>query len=124
MLGGEHYGHITLNNLRMFLLAIKGLHVMPDVKFTENPSQYFKLSDIPPDSTEQTMDAQFTYLGLFSQQGDMYLFEEDVEKAARMFKDMINCRLLHEQKQLLKRKGERSLEVLYEFRPYVSEKST
>lgn len=38
VLGGEHYGHITLNNLRMFLLAIKGLHVMPDVKFTDNMS--------------------------------------------------------------------------------------
>jgi hypothetical protein len=27
ILGGEYYGHITLNNLRMLLLAIKGLHV-------------------------------------------------------------------------------------------------
>lgn len=54
----------------------------------------------------------------------MYLFEADVEKAIRMFKDMINCRLMHEQKQLLKRKGERAQVVLYEFRPYVSEKST
>jgi hypothetical protein len=27
ILGGDYYGHITLNNLRMLLLAIKGLHV-------------------------------------------------------------------------------------------------
>jgi len=27
ILGGEYYGHVTLNNLRMLLLAIKGLHV-------------------------------------------------------------------------------------------------
>ena len=29
-LGGPYYGHVTLNNLRMLLLAIKGLHVEPD----------------------------------------------------------------------------------------------
>ena len=27
VLGGEFYGHVTLNNLRMLLLAIKGLHI-------------------------------------------------------------------------------------------------
>ena len=32
ILGGEFYGHVTLNNLRMILLAIKGLHVQPDIK--------------------------------------------------------------------------------------------
>ena len=38
MLGGEYYGHITLNNLRMFLLAVKGLHVSPDVKLDTDTS--------------------------------------------------------------------------------------
>ena len=27
ILGGDYYSHVTLNNLRMILLAIKGLHV-------------------------------------------------------------------------------------------------
>ena len=27
ILGGDYFGHVTLNNLRMVLLAIKGLHV-------------------------------------------------------------------------------------------------
>ena len=31
ILGGDHYGHVTLNNLRMLMLAIKGLHVQPEV---------------------------------------------------------------------------------------------
>jgi hypothetical protein len=31
-LGGEFFGHVTLNNLRMLLLAIKGLHVQPEVR--------------------------------------------------------------------------------------------
>ena len=30
MLGGEHYGHVTLNNLRMMLLAVKGVHIQPE----------------------------------------------------------------------------------------------
>ena len=32
ILGGDYYGHVTLNNLRMVLLAVKGLHVQPDNK--------------------------------------------------------------------------------------------
>ena len=36
ILGGEFYGHVTLNNLRMILLAIKGLHVQPDIKKNKN----------------------------------------------------------------------------------------
>ena len=35
ILGGNHYGHVTLNNLRMTLLAIKGLPVQPDVKMSK-----------------------------------------------------------------------------------------
>jgi len=31
ILGGPYFNHVTLNNLRMMLLAIKGLHVQPDV---------------------------------------------------------------------------------------------
>jgi hypothetical protein len=31
ILGGPYFAHVTLNNLRMMLLAIKGLHVQPDV---------------------------------------------------------------------------------------------
>lgn len=30
-LGGPYYEHVTLNNLRMLLLAIKGIHVQPDL---------------------------------------------------------------------------------------------
>ena len=29
-LGGAYWHHVTLNNLRMLLLAIQGLHVQPD----------------------------------------------------------------------------------------------
>jgi hypothetical protein len=45
MLGGEFYGHVTLNNLRMMLLAIKGLHVQPDVKKTKSMN-FISLQDV------------------------------------------------------------------------------
>lgn len=28
-LGGEYFGHVTLNNLRIFLLGVMGTHVYP-----------------------------------------------------------------------------------------------
>lgn len=31
VLGGPHYAHVTLNNLRMLLLAVKGFRVQPDI---------------------------------------------------------------------------------------------
>jgi hypothetical protein len=36
LLGGDHFGHVTLNNLRMMMLAIKGLHVQPDLTFNKD----------------------------------------------------------------------------------------
>ena len=43
-LGGPYYGHVTLNNLRMLLLAIKGLHVEPDQQITEE--DVIKMKDV------------------------------------------------------------------------------
>lgn len=45
MLGGPYYGHVTLNNVRMLLLAIKGLHVQPDIDLDQN-SHIVRMSDL------------------------------------------------------------------------------
>lgn len=47
-LGGPHYSHVTLNNLRMVLLAVKGFHVQPDLALNadgdpENPGDVIRM---------------------------------------------------------------------------------
>ena len=34
-LGGPYYSHVTLNNLRMLLLAVKGFRVQPDIALND-----------------------------------------------------------------------------------------
>ena len=67
ILGGEYFGHVTLNNLRMMLLAIKGLHVQPDVPLCEESVKFEGPLGSP--------------LGIFGPSGDMYLFGCDIERA-------------------------------------------
>ena len=51
VLGGPHYSHVTLNNLRMVLLAVKGFHVQPDLALNadgdpENPDEIIRMCDV------------------------------------------------------------------------------
>lgn len=109
-LGGCHYGHVTLNNLRMFLLAIEGLHVVPDVKYQFNQADFISLNQIEakhePNHDLSRSQEPSQLLGQFSKQGDLYMFEEDVSKAVQVFKELAQNRLLHEQNKLLQKKGE------------------
>lgn len=77
ILGGPHFKHVTLNNLRLLLLGIKGLHVLPNESLPQ----------------EDLLKAKF---GVFSAAGDLYLEVSDVAKLTAHFKDLIQERLLHE----------------------------
>ena len=79
-LGGEELGHVTLNNLRMLLFAVKGVKVSPDVKVDYNMS--FK---------------SYGPIGYFSAAGDLYLSEVDVQKSIKLFAQMARNHLLFEQ---------------------------
>lgn len=85
ILGGEHYGHVTLNNLRMMLLAIKGLHVQPDVPLTDKNNEMVKIDGPLAEP-----------LGIFGQTGDMYLFGSDIERTISYFKRLNYNRLIFE----------------------------
>ena len=79
----------------MFILAIKGLHVTPDADIQDEAR--LKLCDIVSEEDIIPMnDSNFEYLGVFSKEGDMHLFDKDVKLAIKMFKEMIHFRLLHE----------------------------
>ena len=87
VLGGDYYGHITLNNLRMILMAIKGLHVQPDQKHEGDVINLNKL---------QTDDQNDTHLGIFNMNGDLYLSDSDVEKAKILLADLNKNRFNYE----------------------------
>ena len=55
------------------------------------------------------------YLGIFSPQGDLYLFEDDVQKAIKTFALFIQNRLLKEGDKHLDRKVDYSKRQLYKF---------
>ena len=87
----------------MMLLAIKGLHVQPDVKITEEQS-FINLSKMNAPPACPTDDAANTRsspsqpnIGVFNENGDMIMLEDDVERAIALFKDLSQNRLLHEQ---------------------------
>ena len=84
ILGGEHRKHVTLNNLRILLLAIKGLHVQPDVPLSE--------------SNAISLD---NGIGKFGPSGDLYLEEQDIEKLIALFSQFNHNRLLFEQNKHL-----------------------
>jgi len=63
----------------MFLLAMKGLHVQPDVKLSEY-SRCVKLGEAileGPDG-DSARKGENKSIGVFNQSGDIYLFEEDI----------------------------------------------
>lgn len=118
ILGGNFYGHITLNNLRMMCLAIKGLHVSPDVEFSESSTHQFQINSVDPNYPEN-----LPVFGLFSAEGDLHLSQTDVEKATTHFKILIQNRLLHEQDLLTQKKEARDKIQPFSFKPVVNEKS-
>ena len=75
---------MTLNNLRISLLAIKGLHAPPAAP----------LSDADATSLRKG-------IGKFGPSGDVYFEEQDVEKLTALFSQLNHNRLLFEQKQHL-----------------------
>lgn len=63
----------------MMLLAIKGLHVQPDIKKTKN-MDFINLAEIekPKNQKMKVQDVEF-HLGLFNMNGDMFMSEKDVD---------------------------------------------
>ena len=72
ILGGEHYGRVTLNNLRMVLLAVKGMHVQPDAPLLTMATKNHEIFKIECSLSEP--------VGIFGATGDIYLFESDVSR--------------------------------------------
>ena len=58
----------------MLMLAIKGLHVQPEITLSKDSKELIKL-DGPLNEP----------LGIFGSTGDFYLFEADMEKAVSFF---------------------------------------
>ena len=105
-LGGEELGHVTLNNLRMMLFAVKGVKVSPDVKVDYNMS--FK---------------SYGPVGYFSAAGDLYLSEVDVQKSIKLFAQMARIHLLFEQDLLQQQKEDRQKAPVSDFKPSICQKS-
>jgi hypothetical protein len=58
----------------MLMLAIKGLHVQPEVTLAKDSKDIIKIEGPLAEP-----------LGLFGPTGDMYIFEADMEKAVSFF---------------------------------------
>lgn len=116
-LGGPYFGHVTLNNLRMLLLAIKGLHVRPDIEVgsdepTIRMSEVLSTHDgkkkehlkVPSFSDNlnhfEEMRKKDHLFGFFNQNGDFYMEPHDVDIAAKIFKPINQNRMLFEQENL------------------------
>ena len=97
---------MTLNNLRISLLAIKGLHVQPEVALAAGNA-----TSLPKG------------IGRFGPSGDLYFEEQDVEKLTTLFSQFTHNRLLFEQKQHLQRKAERENVQEHKFKPSISRRS-
>ena len=76
-LGGESKGHITLNNLRIFLLAISGAFVDPGLNRDEQVLQKI-------DNNE---------FGFFNDFGDLFLDFDDIPKIQKLFQSLYINRL-------------------------------
>ena len=90
MLGGEHYGHVTLNNLRMMLLAVKGIHMQPEAPLLTIDAGKNTLVKIDGPYGEP--------IGIFGSKGDIYLFECDISRVISIFSAFNQNRLEFEQK--------------------------
>ena len=69
LLGGQQRGHITLNNLRMFLLALMGTFVEPILKREEQELHIIEDSSI----------------GQFNKHGDLFLEPSEVPRIQKAF---------------------------------------
>eukprot|EP00347_Sterkiella_histriomuscorum_P021877 403332451 len=106
-LGGQIKGHITLNNLRVFLLAIMGSHVESDLD--KSKQQLIKYEEL-------------TY-GEFNQHGDLFLESHECPKIQKQFNQLYTNRthyqaLFKEYKRL-----ERDQQSNLNFRPSLNPKS-
>jgi hypothetical protein len=64
------------------------------------------------------------YLGVFNQNGDMFMSEQDVERAIHFFSNFSQNRLIFEQQQLISRKDNRAnAPLLHSFKPKISSRN-
>lgn len=105
-LGGLAKDQITLNNVRIFLLAVMGTYIEPGLNREEQ-----NLSKLDND------------FGLFNDFGDLFLEPAEIPKIQRLYQPLYTIRMQHEAKQLVLKKRERSLTKEFEFTPNVSSNS-
>ena len=68
---------MTLNNLRMVLLAVKGIHMQPEVPLLTLAAKKHELVKI---------DGPYgAPIGIFGAKGDIYLFEDDISRVISIF---------------------------------------
>ena len=68
---------MTLNNLRMMLLAVKGMHVQPATPLLSSAAANNELVKIDGPLLEP--------IGIFGASGDLYLFESDIARVISIF---------------------------------------
>lgn len=106
-LGGEVKTHITLNNLRIFLLAIMGTFVEPGLN--KNEQQLFKIPG--------------QLFGHFNEQGDLFLELHEVHRIQKEFYLLYVSRTQFEGRMKLLRKQERMQQQEHHFQPEVNKVS-
>lgn len=105
-LGGLAKDQITLNNVRIFLLAVMGTYIEPGLNRDEQ--------------NLQRLDNDF---GLFNDFGDLFLEPVDVPKIQRLYQPLYTMRMQHEARQRALKRRERSETSEYQFTPKVTSKS-
>ena len=68
---------MTLNNLRMVLLAVKGIHMQPEVPLLTLAAKNTDLVKIHGPYEDP--------IGIFGVSGDIYLFEDDISRVISIF---------------------------------------
>lgn len=104
-LAGEAKGQITLNNLRIFLLAVMGTFVEPGLNREEQTL-------VKLDGSE---------FGQFNDFGDIFLSPEDVPIIQKRYQQLYTHRMQFEAVQLQMRKQEKAMTREYEFAPKVTD---
>jgi len=105
-LGGLAKDQITLNNVRIFLLAVMGTYIEPGLNRDEQ--------------NLQRLDNDF---GLFNDFGDLFLEPADVPKIQRLYQPLYTMRMQHEGRQTALKRRERSETREHQFTPKVSSNS-
>ncbi len=106
-LAGEVRNHVTLNNVRIFLLAVMGTYTEPGL----------------PKGEQNLTKVDDNEYGLFNDFGDLFLDPADIPRIQKSYHLTYTYRMQFENLQQLSRKREKSQSREFQFHPTVNSTS-